>query len=82
MSCNSVLQQEYDQINKKEEVTRIAKISINKICDFTRETIGSNFDNYTVYINAVNFIASTKIISFLLRENNKLVQCEYISLMK
>ncbi len=31
-----VIQQEYDKLTKKEEVTRIAQIAINNLCDFTK----------------------------------------------
>jgi hypothetical protein len=34
-------------------------------------------DKYTDYVNAVNFIAATKINTYLLRKNRKLVPCVY-----
>jgi hypothetical protein len=74
------IQQEYDKITKIEEVTRIAQITINSICDYTRSTIVSNLDKYMRDVNAVNFIASTKINTYLLRKHRKLVHCIYIPL--
>ncbi len=55
------IQQEYDKITKKEEVTRVAQITINNLCDYTRNTIVYNLDKYMGEVNAVNFIAATKI---------------------
>ena len=40
----------------------------------------SDCEKYSGDINAVNFIASTKVDTFLLRENKKLVHCMYIPL--
>ncbi len=74
------IQQEYDKITKKEEVTRVAQITINNLCDYTRSTITNNLDKYTNDINAVNFIAATRINTYLLRKNKKLVHCVYIPL--
>jgi hypothetical protein len=74
------IQQEYDKITNKEEVTRIAQVTINSLCDYTRNTIVNNLDPYTGDLNAVNFIAATKINTYLLRENRKLVHCIYIPL--
>jgi hypothetical protein len=39
MGCNCVIQQKYDKITKKEDVTRKAQITINNLCDFTKKTI-------------------------------------------
>jgi hypothetical protein len=75
-----VIQQEYDKITKKEEVTRIAQITINSLCDYTRSTLVNNLDKYTGDVNAVNFIAATKINTYLLRKNRKLVHCVYVPL--
>jgi hypothetical protein len=47
MSYITVIQQEYDKITKKGEVTRIAQITINNMCDFTGKTIIGNCDSYT-----------------------------------
>jgi hypothetical protein len=77
---NSEIQQEYDKISKKEEITKIAQLTINNLCDFTRRTILSNLDKYKREAHSVNFMASTKINTFLLRENKKLVHCIYIPL--
>jgi hypothetical protein len=74
------IQQEYDKLTKKEEVTRIAQITINCLCDYTRNTKVSSLDKYTGDVNAVNFIASTKINTYLLRKHRKLVHCVYIPL--
>jgi hypothetical protein len=71
---NSDIQQEYDKITKKEEVTRVPQITINNLCDYTRSKI---VNKYTGDVNAVNFIAATKINTYLLRENRKLVHCVY-----
>ncbi len=73
MGNNIVIQQEYDKIIKKKEFTTIAQITINNLCDLTRETVRSNSDNYTGDINAVNFIAITKNNKFLRGKNKKLV---------
>ena len=80
MGYNCDIQQEYDKITKKEEVTRVAQITINNLCDYTRRTISNNLDKYTGDVNAVNFIAATKINTYLLRKNRKLVHCVYIPL--
>jgi hypothetical protein len=77
---NWEIQQEYDKTTKLEEVTRVAQITINSLCDYTRSTIVNNLDKYTGDVNAVNFIASTKINTYLLRERKKLVHCVYIPL--
>jgi hypothetical protein len=74
------IQQEYDKITKIEEVTRVAQITINSLCDYTRSTIVNNLDKFTGDVNAVNFIAATKINTYLLRKNKKLVHCVYIPL--
>jgi hypothetical protein len=65
MGNNSVILQEYNKINIKEEANKIAQITINKLCDFIRKTITVNSDTYTVDITSVNFIASTKLTLFL-----------------
>jgi hypothetical protein len=80
LGYNSEIQQEYDKIMKKEEVTRIAQIAINNLCDFTRSSITNNLDKYINDINAVNFITATRINTYLLRQNKKLVHCVYIPL--
>jgi hypothetical protein len=67
----SVLQQEYGRITNKEEETTIAQITINNLCDFTRKSIISGLDKYTGDINAIDFIASTYINTYLIRENKK-----------
>ena len=77
-SCD--IQQEYEKVTKLEEVTRVAQITINNLCDYTRNTIIDSVDKYIGDINAVNFIAATKINTYLLRKNRKLVQCVYIPL--
>jgi hypothetical protein len=77
---NCDIQQEYDKITKKEEVTRVAQITINSLCDYTRSTIVNNMEKYRGDLNAVNFIAATKINTYLLRKNRKLVHCVYIPL--
>jgi hypothetical protein len=46
----------------------------------TLKYIAGTLNNHMGDINAVNFIASTKIHTFLLRENKKLVHCFYIPL--
>jgi hypothetical protein len=69
MGCTGIIQQAYDKITKKEEVTRIAQVTTNILCDFMRQSIVESCDNYTVDTNTVNFIASTNINTFLLREN-------------
>ena len=74
------IQQEYDKITKLEEVTRVAQITINSLCDYTRCTIVNNLDKYIGDVNAVNFIAATKINTYLLRKNRKLAHCVYIPL--
>jgi hypothetical protein len=53
----SVIQQEYGRKTNKEEVTRIAHITINNLCNFTRKSIKSNLDNFRKDINAIDFIA-------------------------
>jgi hypothetical protein len=65
---NGDIQQEYDKITKLEEVTRVAQITINSLCDYTRSKILNNMDKYTDDVNAVNFIAATKINTYLLRK--------------
>jgi hypothetical protein len=77
---NCDIQQEYDKITKKEEVTRIAQLTINNLCDYTRGTIVNNLDKYTIDVNAINFIASTKVNTYLLRNSKKLAHCVYIPL--
>ena len=74
------IQQEYDKITKKEEVTKVAQTTINSICDYTRATIVNNLDKYIGDVNAVNFIAATKINTYLLRKSRKLVHCIFIPL--
>jgi hypothetical protein len=44
MGYNCDIQKEYDKITKKEEVTRVAQITINSLCDYTRRTIVNNLD--------------------------------------
>ncbi len=65
---NSNIQQEYDKITEKEEVMRVAQITINNLCDFIRGTIAGNLEKYMGDVNVVNFIAATKINSYLLRK--------------
>jgi hypothetical protein len=77
---NCDIQQECDKITKLEEVTGLAQLTINSLCDYTRSTIISNLDKYMGDINAVNYIASTKINTYLLRKHRKLVHCVYIPL--
>jgi hypothetical protein len=50
------------------------------LCDFTRKSIIIDIDKFRGDIKAIDFIASTNIISYLVRENKKLVQCVYIPL--
>jgi hypothetical protein len=52
----SVKQQEYGRITNEEEVTRIAQVTIDNICDFTRKSI-SDLEKYTGYIHAIDLIA-------------------------
>jgi hypothetical protein len=52
MGYNSVIQQDYDKITKREEVTEISQITITNLCDSTRKLITGNCDNYTRDINA------------------------------
>jgi hypothetical protein len=80
IGCNSNIQQEYDKITKQEEVTRVAQITINILCDYTRSTILNNLYIYSRDVNAVNFIASTKINTYLLRKNKKLAHYVFIPL--
>jgi hypothetical protein len=80
MGYNCDIQQEYDKITKLEEVTRVAQITINSLCDYTRNIVVNNLDKYTGDVNAVNFIAATKINTYLLRKNSKLVHCVLIPL--
>jgi hypothetical protein len=47
MGYNNEIEQEYDKITKREEVTKIAQLTINNLCDFTRETIKSNNNSFT-----------------------------------
>jgi hypothetical protein len=61
LGYNCDIQQEYDKITKNEEVTKVAQITINSLCDFTRSSIVDNLKKYTGDANAVNFIAATKI---------------------
>jgi hypothetical protein len=77
---NCDIQQEYNKITKKEEVTRVAQIMINNLCDYTRSTTVNNLDKYTGDINAVNSIAATKINKCWLRTKRKLFHCVYIPL--
>ncbi len=58
---------------KKEEVTRITQVINYNIFDLTCKSIMFNYDNYTRDINAVNFIASTKINTFLLEKSKTLI---------
>ena len=58
----------------------MAQLTINNLCDYTRGTIGNSLDKYTGDVNAVNFIASTRINTYLLRKNKKFVHCVYIPL--
>ena len=71
---------QFDKITKKEEITRVAQVTINNLCDYTRSTVVNDLDKYTGDVNAVNFISSTKINTYLLRKNRKLVHCVYIPL--
>jgi hypothetical protein len=50
-SCD--IQQEYDKITKREEVMRIAQITINSLCDYTRSAVVDNLDKYRGDVNAV-----------------------------
>ena len=67
LGYRDVIQQEYDKISKKEEVTKVAQITINNLCDFNRKIIISKRENYSGDVNTINYIASTKINTFLLR---------------
>jgi hypothetical protein len=70
---HSSILQKYDKIIKKVEITKIAQITINNICDFTRSTIVNILDKYIGDVNAVNFIAATKINTYLQRKSRKLI---------
>jgi hypothetical protein len=45
MGYNCDIQQEYDKITKLEKVTRVAQITSNSLCDFTRSAILNNLKN-------------------------------------
>ena len=69
--CSTIIQQKYEKITEKEEVTGTVESTIDNLCDFTRKLIIGNRDSYTGDINAMNFTALTKIITCLLKEINK-----------
>ena len=80
LGYKDVVQQEYHSITKKEGVTRSAQITINDICDYTRESIKMDLERYVNNIIATNLIASINIRTYLLRQNKILVQCLYTPL--
>ena len=80
LGYKDAVQQEYHSITKKEGVTRSAQITINDICDYTRESIKMDLERYVNNIIATNLIASINIRTYLLRQNKKLVQCLYTPL--
>jgi hypothetical protein len=41
---NCDIQQEYGKITKKEEVTRVAQLTIKSLCVYTRSTVVNNLD--------------------------------------
>ena len=77
LGFRNVVQQEYHRITKKEQVTRMAQITINNICDYTRKSILSDPEKHSGNIIVTNLIASTDIKSYLLRENKRLAHCVY-----
>jgi hypothetical protein len=61
ISYSSFIQQEYDKITKKEEVTKIAQLTINNLSDFTRKTIICICVGYTGSKNAIKFMSTLKV---------------------
>ena len=45
---NGNIRQEYALITAKEEITRVAQITINNLCDYNQEIIGNNIKEYNI----------------------------------
>ena len=79
---NSSIEKEYDNITNKEEITRIAQITINNLCDHTRKTIMENIQEATNDASAIQFIATTDISAYLLRGGKRMINCMFTPLKR
>ena len=48
LDYTSCVKKEYDKITNREEITRIAQITINSQCDHTRKTIMENIEEAAI----------------------------------
>ena len=68
LGYDNKIELEYSRITSKEEITRIAQITINDMCDKTRELISQNIEEATVDDMSIAHVAGTCISSYLLRK--------------
>ena len=73
LGYTGVIEQEYDKITRREEVTRNAQTTINSLCDYAREVITGSMEEFTGDSNAIYIMATTNISSFLLRKGNQML---------
>ena len=79
---NSVIRQEYARFTKHEEVTRVAQITLNNLCDYTSRKIGNEPENMDEDRRTINFIAETDISNYLLRKGKTMINCMFNPLRK
>jgi hypothetical protein len=68
---------EYDKITKREEVTKIAQLTINNLCDHMRTIITENGNEAGKDDKIVYTIANTDIRTYLIRKNKRMINCMY-----
>ena len=76
----TVVKQIYGKITKKEEVTRVAQLTINTISLYMRRILVDNQEKYLSDRLAINFISSMDIRSYLQINGQKLIQCVFTPL--
>jgi hypothetical protein len=68
---------EYDKITKKEEITKIAQLTINNLCDYMRTLITEKENEAGEDNKIVHTIANTDIRTYLIRKNKRMINCMY-----
>ena len=74
--------QEYYKMSAKEEITRVAMETINFLCDNTRNIIINNIEELSSDVNAIYYIATTDVRSYLLIKKKVMINCMFTPLRR
>ena len=73
---------EYSRITSKEEICRVAQITINNLCDYARKKIIENISENEMDMRSINCIARTDISNYLFRKCKRMINCMYTPLKR